>query len=114
MGLGTTAYTVGGSGLVSGDEITAVTLQYNGNATVPGATSAGTYTNGIVPSGAVGTGGFNAITYAISYLPADLTVLPQPQPVPTSSSSAAVFRCSFSTQESDDDGVLNYSQCAVR
>jgi hypothetical protein len=74
LSLGTSAYTLSSGSLASGDAISAVTLQYNGNATVPSTTGAGTYTNGIVSSGATGTGGFNTTNYAITYAPADLTV----------------------------------------
>ncbi|MBD8051741.1 YDG domain-containing protein, partial [Limnohabitans radicicola] len=74
LGLGTTAYTLSSGSLVSGDAISGVTLQYNGNATVPASTNAGTYTNGIVASAATGTGGFNASNYNISYIPGNLTV----------------------------------------
>ncbi|MGV0962605.1 MAG: MBG domain-containing protein [Polynucleobacter sp.] len=73
LNLGTTAFSLSGP-LATGDAVTAVTLQYNGNAIVPATTNAATYTNGIVASGASGTGGFNATNYNITYAPANLVV----------------------------------------
>ncbi|MBD8052046.1 beta strand repeat-containing protein, partial [Limnohabitans radicicola] len=78
LNLGTSAYTLSSGTLASGDAVTAVTLQYNGNATVPGTTNAATYANGIVASAATGSGGFNTTNYAISYVAAGLTVNPKP------------------------------------
>lgn len=72
--LGTTAYTSSLSSLPNGDTISSVSLKYNSESTVPGTTNAATYTNGIVASGASGTGGFNTTNYAISYAPGTLTV----------------------------------------
>ena len=76
--LGTTAYTSSLSSLPNGDTISGVVLQYNSATTVPGTTNAATYTgaNGIIASGASGTGGFNTTNYAITYAPGNLTVNP--------------------------------------
>ena len=71
LNLGTSAYTITSGSLANSDAISAVTLQYNSSATVSGTTAAGTYTNGIVASGATGTGLSN---YTISYVPGTLTV----------------------------------------
>jgi hypothetical protein len=70
LNLGTTAFSVG-TGLVSGESVTAVVLTANGgtNALDP----AGTYT--ITPSAATGSGGFVAGNYNINYATGTLTVL---------------------------------------
>ena len=62
------------SGLISSDTVTAVVLNQNSNTTVPATQAAGVYTgptNGILVSNASGSGLEN---YAISYLPATLTI----------------------------------------
>ena len=74
LALGTSAYTISNGTLATGDAISAVTLQYNGNATVAATTNAGTYTGGIVASGATGTGRFNTSNYNITYAAGTLTV----------------------------------------
>ena len=74
LSLGTSAYTITNGGLNIGDDISSVTLQYGGNATVADTTNAGTYTGGIVASNATGTGGFNSTNYAITYRAANLVV----------------------------------------
>ncbi|OJI04080.1 YDG domain-containing protein, partial [Polynucleobacter sp. MWH-Adler-W8] len=67
--LGTSAFTQ--SGLVTGDAINAVTLQYGGSNAVGASVNAGTYTGGIVASSATGSGLSN---YVISYVAGNLTV----------------------------------------
>ena len=52
LNLSTTLFTV--SGLTNGDSVSSVTLKYNNSTSVPGTTSAGSYS--IVPSTAVGNG----------------------------------------------------------
>ncbi|MBU3641713.1 S-layer family protein [Polynucleobacter sp. Fuers-14] len=74
----TTGYTVGGSGLGASDTLTSVAVNYvsggTSATTVPGTTTAATYSGAIVPSAATGTGGFNASNYTITYTPANLVV----------------------------------------
>ncbi|BAP87656.1 filamentous haemagglutinin family outer membrane protein [Burkholderiales bacterium GJ-E10] len=75
LALGTSQFTP--SGLVNGDSVAGVTLTQGGNATVPVTQAAGTYTgstNGILASGATGTGLSN---YTISYVPGTLTIDPK-------------------------------------
>jgi hypothetical protein len=67
--LGTAAFT--DSGLVGGDVINSVTLNYGSARSVSATTNAGTYIASIVPSSAVGTRLGN---YAITYVAGDLTV----------------------------------------
>ncbi len=67
--LGTSAFST--LGLVSGDAVSSVTLQYNSSATVPGTVPAATYSNSIIPSSATGTGLSN---YNITYNNGTLTV----------------------------------------
>jgi hypothetical protein len=69
--LGSTAFTQ--SGLLTGDAITAVTLQYNGSNAVAATVNAATYANSIIASAATGSGLGN---YAISYEAGDLIVSP--------------------------------------
>ncbi|MBU3642299.1 MBG domain-containing protein, partial [Polynucleobacter sp. Fuers-14] len=69
---GATRYTA--TGLVNSDTVTAVALAQNSNTTVPATQGAGTYsgsTNGILVSGATGTGLAN---YTITYVPSTLTI----------------------------------------
>lgn len=74
LALGTTAFTA--SGLINGDRISDVTLQQNGNATVPATQGAGSYRGnlGIQASAASGSGLSN---YAITYTPGTLTIAPK-------------------------------------
>jgi filamentous hemagglutinin family protein len=74
LALGTSAYTITSGSLATGDAISAVTLQYQGNATVPVTVNAGSYANSVVASGATGTGGFNTTNYSITYIPGMLIV----------------------------------------
>ena len=67
--LGTSAFTT--SGLVNSDAVSSVTLKYGSSSTVAGTTNAGTYTAGIIPSAASGTGLSN---YTISYVGGNLVV----------------------------------------
>jgi hypothetical protein len=68
-GLGTSAFTT--SGLVNSDVVSSVTLLYSNNATVAPTVSAATYSAGITPSAAVGSGLSN---YAITYVGGNLVV----------------------------------------
>ncbi|WP_161485657.1 S-layer family protein, partial [Polynucleobacter sp. MWH-Tro8-2-5-gr] len=70
VSLGTSAYALSGS-MLTGDSITGVTLSYNSANTVAATTNAGTYSGGIVPSAAIGTGLAN---YSISYVAGNLSV----------------------------------------
>ncbi|MBU3551641.1 YDG domain-containing protein, partial [Polynucleobacter sp. MWH-Berg-3C6] len=67
--LGTSAFST--SGLVAGDSVSSITLQYNNAVSVPATTGAGTYASAITPSAAVGTGLNN---YTIVYANGNLTV----------------------------------------
>ena len=67
--LGTSSFT--SSGLVNSDAVSSVTLKYSGATSVAGTTNAGTYTSGIIPSAASGTGLSN---YSISYVAGNLVV----------------------------------------
>jgi hypothetical protein len=69
--LGSTAFSVG-SGLVSGQSVTAVTLAATGGTVA--AAAVGSYV--ITPSAATGTGGFLAANYIITYNSGTLTVNP--------------------------------------
>jgi len=69
LALGTTAFSVG-SGLATGESVTAVSLVASGGTNATDA--AGSYT--ITPSAATGTGGFLASNYAITYATGTLTV----------------------------------------
>jgi hypothetical protein len=69
LALGSAAFSVG-SGLISGESVTAVTLTATGGTNATDA--AGTYT--ITPSAATGTGGFLAANYSITYSTGTLTV----------------------------------------
>ncbi|RAZ42303.1 hypothetical protein DP176_07075 [Polynucleobacter paneuropaeus] len=67
-----------GTGLIAGDAISSVAVNYyNGSTnstTIPGTLGANTYTGAIIPSAATGTGGFNSTNYNITYTPANLVV----------------------------------------
>jgi hypothetical protein len=67
--LGTSAFT--SAGLSSDDAISAVTLSYGSATTVSALTNVGSYSAGVIPSAALGTGLAN---YAITYVPANLTI----------------------------------------
>ena len=69
--LGSSAFTQ--SGLLTGDAITAVTLQYSGSNAVAATVNAATYANSVIASAATGSGLSN---YAISYEAGDLVVSP--------------------------------------
>ena len=69
LNLGTSQYT--SSGLINGNSISGVTLLYANNATVAPTVNAGTYSGGIVPSAATGSGLSN---YAITYVNGNLVI----------------------------------------
>ena len=69
--LGSTAFTTSGLVANTGDAVNNVSLLFNALNTVPASNNAGTYTNGIVVSGASGSGLSN---YNISYVNADLVM----------------------------------------
>jgi hypothetical protein len=69
--LGSTAFTTSGLVANTGDAVNNVSLLFNALNTVPASNNAGTYTNGIVVSGASGSGLSN---YSITYVPADLVM----------------------------------------
>ena len=69
--LGSTAFTTSGLVANTGDAVNNVSLLFNGLNAVPATNNAGTYTNGIVASGATGSGLSN---YSITYMPADLVM----------------------------------------
>ena len=69
--LGTSAFTQ--TGLITGDAINTVTLQYSGSSAVAATVNAATYNSAIVASAASGAGLSN---YAISYVAGQLTVTP--------------------------------------
>ena len=69
LSLGTVAYDT--AGLANNDQVTSVELEYLGSAVVPGTVLAGDYSADIVAANAAGSGLSN---YAITYVPADLTV----------------------------------------
>ena len=72
--LGTTLYAITSGGLASGDSITSVTLQYNGNQIVPSKTPYNQNGYTINISNAIGTGQFTASNYNISYVAGLLTI----------------------------------------
>ncbi|WP_128113629.1 beta strand repeat-containing protein [Polynucleobacter necessarius] len=101
--LGTAAYTT--SGLAAGDAISSVTLSYASANTVSAITNAGTYSAGIIPSAAVGTGLSN---YAITYVPGSLTVgqatlTIAPNAVSTAYNSSALDNAAYSQT------IINYT-----
>jgi autotransporter-associated beta strand protein len=73
LSLGTTAFTVQGT-LASGESVTGVTLTANGGTASNSPVAGSPYT--ITPSAAVGSGGFNAADYTITYVTNQLTVNP--------------------------------------
>jgi hypothetical protein len=71
LSLPTTDFTT--TGLVSGDSVTSVQINYNNQtSTVPVTTNVGTYTNSLYPSNAVGTGLSN---YTITYVKGSVEVV---------------------------------------
>ncbi|SMC77494.1 hypothetical protein, partial [Polynucleobacter kasalickyi] len=73
-----TGYSLSSGSLASGDTISSVAVNYNNgisnSVTIPSNTAAGNYVGAILASSAIGTGGFNANNYNITYNPAALTV----------------------------------------
>ena len=70
--LGTNQFT--SAGLVNGDTISGVVVQYNGATNVPVTTNAQTYVNALIPSSASAAVGTSLSNYTISYIPANLIV----------------------------------------
>jgi len=67
-------YSIASGSLATGDAISSVTYKYGGSSSVATSTAVATYANGIVPSAASGTGGFNTTNYNITYANGDLTI----------------------------------------
>jgi hypothetical protein len=104
LALGTTAFSANigtNVGLVSGDGISAVTLQYNSTATVPANTNVNSYVGSIVASSATGTGNFNASNYKITYVAGDLNITARPITVTVDSGQSKVY--------GNGDPVLTYT-----
>jgi hypothetical protein len=101
--LGTSAFTT--SGLVGTDTVTAATLSYGSSTTVAATTNAGSYSAGIIPSAAVGTGLNN---YAITYIPANLTVGKAALTI-TPNGSTSVFNSSILDKASYSQAIANYT-----
>jgi hypothetical protein len=73
--LGTGAFTTDGNE-ASGEHVTAVTLTSNPDKAGDTFATVGTYSDNIAPSGATGTGGFEAANYDIDYVAGELTIGP--------------------------------------
>jgi len=93
--LSQTAYTVTG-GLVTGDAITSVAINYGAGTSVPGTVNAGTYAGALVPSSASGTGGFNSTNYTISYAAGSLTVNPLNLTITANAQTGATYGTAYS------------------
>ncbi|WP_216257219.1 MBG domain-containing protein [Polynucleobacter sp. AP-Melu-500A-A1] len=76
LALGNSAFTA--TGLVNGDAITSITINYLGGVNVAGTVNAGTYigAGGLVASGAIASAGTSLANYNITYVNGSLTINP--------------------------------------
>ena len=93
LSLSQTAYT--SSGLINGDSISAITIEYNSSTNVPDNVVVGTYSNVLIPSTAVGTGLDN---YTINYVDENLVITPRNLTI-TASTQSTLFGTTFNLSQ---------------
>ena len=100
--LGSSQFT--STGLVNGDVISGVVLNYNSATSVPGTVNAGTYANAITV-GAIS--GLNNANYIVTTLPASLTITPAPLTVTANAATMAYGASSLPSLSYTTNGLVN-------